>query len=63
MRTLLIALLMTLATQVGAGQLKMTVSALLSDAQVKLEQQKFTGRIDGVSLATEFMFSPDWHLF
>ena len=62
MRTLLIALLMTLATQVGAGQLKMTVSALLSDAQVKLEQQKFTGRIDGVSLATEYMLSPDWYL-
>ena len=62
MRTLLIALLMTLATQVGAGQLKMTVSALLSDAQVKLEQQKFTGRIDGVSLATEYMLSPDLYL-
>ena len=53
---------MTLATQVGAGQLKMTVSALLSDAQVKLEQQKFTGRIDGVSLATEYMLSPDLYL-
>ena len=39
-----------------------TVSALLSDAQVKLDQQKFTGRIDGVSLATEYMLSPDWHL-
>ena len=37
MRSLLIALLMTLATQVGAGQLMTTVSALLSDAQVKLE--------------------------
>ncbi len=37
MRTLLLALLMTTATQVGAGQLKTTVSALLSDAQVKLE--------------------------
>ena len=62
MRTLLIALLMTTATQVGAGQLKTTVSALLSDAQVKLEQQKFTGRIYGVSLATEYMLSFDWHL-
>ena len=40
----------------------MTVSALLSDAQVKLEQQKFTGRIDGVSLATEYMLSPDLYL-
>ena len=62
MRTLLIAFLMTLATQVGAGPLITTVSALLSDAQVKLEQQKFTGRIDGVSLATEYMLSLDWHL-
>ena len=62
MRTLLIAFLMTLATQVGAGPLITTVSALLSDAQVKLEQQKFTGRIDGVSLATEYMLSRDWHL-
>ena len=62
MRTPLIALLMTTTTQVGAGQLKTTVSALLSDAQVKLEQQKFTGRIDGVSLATEYMLSRDWHL-
>ena len=62
MRTTLIALLMTIATQVGAGPLITTVSALLSDAQVKLEQQKFTGRIDGVSLATEYMLSPDWYL-
>ena len=62
MRTIFIALLITLATQVGAGQLITTVSALLSDAQVKLDQQKFTGRIDGVSLATEYMLSPDWHL-
>ena len=62
MRTILIALLMTLATQVGAGQLTTTASALLSDAQVKLEKQKFTGRIDGVSLATEYILSPDWHL-
>ena len=54
---------MTIATQVvGAGQIKTTVSVLLSDAQVKLEQQKFTGRIDGVSLATEYMLSLDWHL-
>ena len=62
MRSILIALLMTIATQVGAGQLKTTVSALLSDAQVKLEQQKFTGRIDGVSLATEYMLSQNWYL-
>ena len=62
MRSILTALLMTIATQVGAGPLMMTVSALLSDAQVKLEQQKFTGRIDGVSLATEYMLSHDWHL-
>ena len=62
MRSILTALLMTIATQVGAGPLMMTVSALLSDAQVKLEQQKFTGRIDGLSLATEYMLSPDWHL-
>ena len=62
MRTLLIALLMTFATKVGAVQLMTTVSALLSDAQVKEEQQKFTGRIDGVSLATEYMLSLDWHL-
>ena len=62
MRTLLIAFLMTLATQVVAGKLMTTVSALSSDAQVKLEQQKFTGRIDGVSLTTEYMLSPDWHL-
>jgi len=62
MRSILTTLLMTIATQVGAGPLMMTVSALLSDAQVKLEQQKFTGRIDGVSFATEYMLSPDWHL-
>ena len=63
MRSILIALLMTIATQVvGAGQIKTTVSVLLSDAQVKREQQKFTGRIDGVSLATEYMLSPDWYL-
>ena len=62
MRTILIAVLITLATQVGAGQLITSVSALLSDAQVKLDQQKFTGRIDGVSLSTEYMLSPDWHL-
>ena len=62
MRTILIAFLMTLATQVGAQQLTVAVSALLSDAQVKLEKQKFTGRIDGVSLATEYILSPDWHL-
>ena len=62
MRTILIASLITLATQVGAGPLITTVSALLSDAQVKLEQQKFTGRIDGVSLATEYMLLHDWHL-
>ena len=37
MRTLLTALLMTIATQLGAGPLMMTVSALLSNAQVKLE--------------------------
>ena len=61
-RTLLIASLITLATQLGAGQFTTTVSALLSDAQVKLEKQKFTGRIDGVSLATEYMLSPDWNL-
>ena len=62
MRTILITLLITLATQVGAGQLITTVSAHLSDAQVKLDQQKFKGRIDGLSLATEYMLSPDWHL-
>ena len=62
MRTIFITLLITLATQVGAEQLTTTVSALLSDAQVKLEKQKFTGRIDGVSLATEYMLSPDWNL-
>lgn len=62
MRIILIASLITLATQVGAEQLTTTVSALLSDAQGKLEKQKFTGRIDGVSLATEYMLSPDWHL-
>ena len=38
MRSILIALLMTIATQVGAGPLMTTVSALLSDAQVKLDQ-------------------------
>ena len=43
MRIILIASLITLATQLGAGQLTTTVSALLSDAQVKLEKQKFTG--------------------
>ena len=53
---------MTLATQVGAGQLTTTASALLSDAQVKLEKQKFTGRIDGVSLSTKYMLSTGWNL-
>ena len=62
MRTIFITLLITLATQVGAEQLTTTVSALLSDAQVKLEKQKFTGRIDGVSLSTKYMLSPDWNL-
>ena len=62
MRNILIALLMTLATQVGAQQLTVTVSALLSDAQVKLENQNFAGQIDGVSVTTEYMLSPDWHL-
>ena len=62
MRTMLIALLMTLATQMGAGQLMTTVSTLLNDAKVKLGQQKFTWPIDGLSLATEYMFSPDWRL-
>ena len=62
MRTVLIAPLITLATQVGAGQLTTSVSALLSDPQVKLEKQKFTGRIDGVSLATEYMLSQYWNL-
>ena len=62
MRTILIAFLMTLATQVGAQQLTVAVSALLSDAQVKLENQNFAGQIDGVSVTTEYMLSPDWHL-
>jgi len=62
MRTIFITLLITLATQVGTEQLTTTVSALLSDAQVKLEKQKFTGRIDGVSLSTKYMLSPDWNL-
>ena len=62
MRIILIASLITLATQLGAGQLTTTVLALLSDAQVKLEKQKFTGRIDGVSLSTKYMLSPDWNL-
>ena len=62
MRIILIASLITLATQLGAGQFTTTVSALLSDAQVKLEKQKFTGRIDGVSLSTKYMLSPDWNL-
>ena len=62
MRIILIASLITLATQLGAGQFTTTVSALLSDAQVKLEKQKFTGRIDGVSLSTKYMLSLDWNL-
>ena len=62
MRIILIASLITLATQLGAGQFTTTVSALLSDAQVKLEKQKFAGRIDGVSLSTKYMLSPDWNL-
>ncbi len=62
MRTLLLALLMTFATQLGAGQSITTLSALVSDAQVKLEPQKFTGQIDGVAFATEYELSPDWHL-
>ena len=62
MRTILIVLLMTLATQVGAGSLTTTMTAFVSDAQVKLEQQKLTGQINGVSLAAKYKFYPDWHL-
>ena len=40
----------------------MAVSAILSDAQVKLENQNFAGQIDGVSVTTEYMLSPDWNL-
>lgn len=62
MRTIFIILLMTITTQVGAGQLITNVSTFVSEAQVELEQQKFTGRIDGVALATQYQLSSDWYL-
>ncbi len=45
MRTIFMTLLITLATQVGAEQLTTTVSALLSDAQVKLENKSLLGEL------------------
>ena len=56
------ALLIIFATQVGAGQLITTLSAFVSDSQLKLEPQKFTGRTDGVAFATEYDLSPKWYL-
>ena len=56
------ALLIIFATQVGAGQLITTLSAFVSDAQLKLEPQKFTDRTDGVAFATEYDLYPNWYL-
>ena len=53
---------MSFATQAGAGQVITTVSALVSDSQIKLAQQKFNGQLDGVALAAKYEFSPDWYL-
>lgn len=53
---------MSFATQAGAGQIITTISALVSDSQVKLVQQKFNGQLDGVALAAKYEFSPDWYL-
>ena len=47
MRNLLTPLLISFATQVGAGQFNTTVSALMSDAYVNRAQQKSTQQIVG----------------
>ena len=62
MRNLFAVILMTFATQAGAGQLFKTVSALEGDTQIKLAQEKFTARMDGMALAAKYEFSPDLYV-
>ena len=46
MRTILIALLMTVATQVGA-EVQVSLSNVVSDAQLVNGDNKFTGQVTG----------------
>ena len=61
MRTLLIALLMTLATQVGA-EVQVSLSNVVSDAQLVNGDNKFTGQVTGYLVQVETQLSEDYSL-
>ena len=61
MRTILIALLMTLATQVGA-EVQVSLSNVVSDAQLVNGDNKFTGQVTGYLVQVEAQLSEGYSL-
>ena len=59
-RAIFVALLMTLPIQSGARSLNTAVKAFVSDAQLEFEQEKYVGRLNGVSLSADYEISPNF---